>query len=358
MLFCIILETCVILAYVPVADLYPVAAVQGPWPPPFSKAKRAKEWQREPVRLRPFLEREAANISAWREVSVSGWVRSSDPDGLLFEELIPEEDSFANPLAAAFAPPPPRPPGDPGRTLGAPPRSPRALPCDIDWGTDPVEIKFKKKGMMGIAWVPVRCRATDTEYATIEKINPSGTAAKLRDAKRHNVALREQLVLTAINNSNVSALGYDTVEEILLHGDRPMTLVFTGMVTDVGDEIEMLGLSRVKAEQGDLRFPGTFGRKRSAQPVVLLPGQGLQNGAVEILSADGQTLRKLPYVEILQFYTEDHGKSSNITFEHKPNIGTKGKNIAVYMDFATAKKCADAIMDLLNEVAEETSDEV
>eukprot|EP01047_Picozoa_sp_COSAG01_P105724 COSAG01_NODE_34909_length_540_cov_0.925170_1_plen_75_part_00 len=53
-----------------------------------------------------------------------------------------------------------------------------------------------------------------------------------------------------------------------------------------------------------------------------------------------------------------NGKSSNITFEHKPNIGTKGKNIAVYMDFATAKKCAEAIMDLLNEVAEETSDEV
>ncbi len=74
-----------------------------------------------------------------------------------------------------------------------------------------------------------------------------------------------------------------------------------------------------------------------------LPSMGVPRG---LLSSQAE----IPYRELHSFHviTGDGKRKPGISFEHKPNIDTKGRDVRVWMKEELATDCAEKLMGMLS----------
>ena len=118
----------------------------------------------------------------------------------------------------------------------------------------------------------------------------------------------------------------------------------------------MAGKSKVAAKLGGKVWYAEIGRKRTAKPVTVSPGEGGESGHVDILSADPGTkpemLESLSYLEIQSFYVVREAKEPHICFSHRPDPEGVARNIRLYLPGDDAVELAEALMALLQEINE------
>ena len=173
-------------------------------------------------------------------------------------------------------------------------------------------------------------------------------------------------------------MAYADVVELLKSAPRPLSLTFAGVACDAPDNVQAAlvggtalpsdiptsmsstaGSSKVAQQLKKKEFAGTLGRKRTAQPVTAMTGGGGEQGCVDIIGAagsksPGKMIEHLPYLEIESYFVEKgtKGLEPGINFTHRPDPQALGRKIMVYMPAEQATEMAEALMLLLQEVAE------
>ena len=250
-----------------------------------------------------------------------------------------------------------------------------AIPGSINWGIKPVTVTLVEMGKIGVTWVPVRDVVTGSEAVTIETI----TADEQMDQHRMlGASVCPGLALSKVNGRSTSGMTYSETISYLKTAGRPLKMQFAGIARDTPDEIqqalangeklpahidtsaafhEMAGKSKVAEKQKGRVYAAQRGRKRTAVPVKVFPGEGGESGHVDITSAEeGKKpvlLETLSYLEIQQFWVDRaNPQEPFICFAHRPDPEGLARNIKLYLPEDEALALADALMQLLREIHE------
>lgn len=249
-----------------------------------------------------------------------------------------------------------------------------AIPGSINWGIRPVNIAIAEQGKIGVTWVPVRDAATGSEAVTIESIAVGG---QMDQHRQLGAPLCPGLALSNAAGRSTAGMSYSEVLEHVKSAGRPLELQFAGIAKDTPDEVqsaltkgealptnidtstafhEMAGKSKVATKLNGRVWNAQSGRKRTAIPVIVFPGEGGESGHVDITSAEPgekpKLLESLSYLEIQTFYVDKGSNEPHICFAHRPDPEGVARNIKLFMPSDQATELADAVMGLMQEIHE------
>lgn len=255
-----------------------------------------------------------------------------------------------------------------------------AIPGSINWGIQPVNVTLVEKGKIGVTWVPVRDAKTGSEAVTIETITEDG---QMDQHRLLGASVCPGLALSKVNGRTTAGMTYAETISFLKTAGRPLKMQFAGIARDTSDEVqaaltrgeklpahidtkaafhEMAGKSKVAEKQKGKVYAAELGRKRTAKPVKIFPGEGGESGHVDITSAEqGKKpvlLETLSYLEIQHFWVDRMNPNEPfICFAHRPDPEGLARNIRLFLPEDDALALADAVMQLLREIHERRNPE-